>query len=226
MGYQLGVFEALVASPAALTAEELAKHTGADPKLVSRVVRYLAANRIIVELGENLYEANKTTKYMADPHMEGGMNYFHTVSSPTVHKLPEFLQENNFQNPIGEPSVWHKSKNTEMNLFAWLKASQPETLKHLHKLRAFPKERNWLSCIPFAQVSDTDRIAFVGIGGNIEHECLRLKEAHPKLAGRIVLQHLPETPQHAPMIKDVTFISHDIFTAQPVKGLAPRGVHD
>lgn len=219
MGYQLGIYTTLEASPKALTAEDLAKPTGADTQLVTRVARYLAASRIITERGENQYVANDTTKAMTDPRMKGGMSYFYNVSDPVVHKLPEFLEENNFKNPVGQPSVWNKTRNTEMNIFSWLKSAQPELLQDLQGLRSFPKEGNWLNCVPFPPVSGTDRIAFVGIGGNAGPECSRLRDAHPELSGHIVLQSPPETSQDAPMIKGVRSMSCDIFTPQPVKGL-------
>jgi hypothetical protein len=65
---------------------------------------------------------------------------------------------------------------------------------------------------------DGDRVVFVDVGGNVGHQARRLVECHPHLAGRVVVEDLPETVATAPAVKGVKFLGHDFFTPQPVKG--------
>jgi demethylsterigmatocystin 6-O-methyltransferase len=86
-----------------------------------------------------------------------------------------------------------------------------------------PREGSWLDVVPFPDVAtsmdSSDRAAFVDIGGNIGHQCARLKAKYPNLSGRVVLQDREETIKNAPSIEGVEFMVHDFFTPQPVKGM-------
>ena len=86
-----------------------------------------------------------------------------------------------------------------------------------------PREGDWLDVIPFgdaaASMDSPDCVVFVDIGGNIGHQCARLKAKYPNLSSRIVLQDREETIKNAPSIEGVEFMVHDFFTPQPVKGM-------
>lgn len=150
---------------------------------------------------------------------------FH-ISNPTAQALPEYLQENNYQNTTGGYCAWNKSANTDLDFFPWAKEN-PEILKYFQQLMSImmlPKDGSWLDVIPIADQTrsivdgDAGRKVFVDIAGSIGHQCLRLLSKHPDLAGRVVLQDLEETFQRAPKIDGVEFMVHDFFKEQPVKG--------
>ncbi len=71
----IGLFKTLVASETPLTLEELAYTTKAEPAFLGRVLRYLAATRFIAETGKDQFGANLTTQSLADPAIEGSLNY-------------------------------------------------------------------------------------------------------------------------------------------------------
>lgn len=150
------------------------------------------------------------------------MNFFYAVGNPAVHQLPDFLAENGFRNrpPPGQPPcVWHRSGNTDLGLYDWL-GTQPEMLANFQRLMTVPRGGDWLGAVPFADAgaSGPGRTVFVDVGGNIGHQSARLKAAHPELAGRIVVQDLPETISKASRTDGVRFMAHDFFTPQPVEG--------
>jgi DNA-binding IclR family transcriptional regulator len=74
-GCDIGLFKMLVASPTPLTTAEIAKATNADPALLGRILRYLAATRFIAETGKDQFGANLSTQSLADPAIEGSLNY-------------------------------------------------------------------------------------------------------------------------------------------------------
>jgi hypothetical protein len=74
-GYDIGLFKTLVASQIPLTTAEIAIATKAEPALLGRILRYLAATRFITETGKDQYGTNMTTQSLADPAIEGSLNY-------------------------------------------------------------------------------------------------------------------------------------------------------
>lgn len=75
VGCDLGLFKALAATNSSISIEDFAVQHGADPLLLERLFRYLASVRMIAETGKGQYTANQTTRTLADPSIEGGLNY-------------------------------------------------------------------------------------------------------------------------------------------------------
>lgn len=71
----LGIFRRLAESASPLSIKMIAAPVGADPALLGRILRYLAAVRFIAEIGEGLFTANEVTRSFADPRVEGGLQY-------------------------------------------------------------------------------------------------------------------------------------------------------
>lgn len=223
IGSRLGVFKALVDSESPLSVEELAKPTGADLALVGRLLRYFAGHRLVTEVGKDRYAASQHTRALADAGIASTLEFFHKISNPAFHVLPEFLEENGYQSPSNGISAFHKSAKTDLNFFVWAK-KDPAVLKLLQRVISVHKEGDWLSAIPFAEAiasTPRDRKVFVDINGNIGLQSRRLVSVYPELAGRIVLEDRPESVNATPPIEGVEKLGHDAFTTQPVKSLSP-----
>lgn len=74
-GINIGLFKTLVAHQKPLTVAELASATNAEPTFLGRILRYLAATRFITETGKDQFGANLSTQSLADPAIEGSVNY-------------------------------------------------------------------------------------------------------------------------------------------------------
>ncbi|KAJ5921366.1 hypothetical protein N7466_009692 [Penicillium verhagenii] len=242
IGYDLDIFSTLTSRAQPYSVKELAAPKNADPLLMARLLRFFAANRMISETSQDHFTGNKYTKGLSDPRIQGGLlhgavsllkrpdflglNSFH-ISNPTWQSLPEYLQENNYENTTGGHCAWHKSANTDLDFFPWAKQN-PDILKYFQQLMGImglPRDGSWLGVIPIGDQArsiagdvDSDRKVFVDIAGSVGHQCARLLTQHPGLAGRVVLQDLEETFERAPKIQGVDFMVYDFFTEQPVKG--------
>lgn len=75
VGCDLGLFKALAATKGSLSIDDFSVRHGADPLLLERLFRYLASVRMITETGKGQYAANQTTSTLADPSIEGALNY-------------------------------------------------------------------------------------------------------------------------------------------------------
>ncbi|KAH6653364.1 O-methyltransferase-domain-containing protein, partial [Truncatella angustata] len=218
IGADLGIFKALAESEAPLSAEDLVKDNKADPLFLSRILRYLVANRLVAEAEPDRFVARKTTHALADPRIESPMRFFHAVSNPSFQALPDFLKETGYQNQV-ERTAFQKGLDTKLGLFPWLKQN-PDLLKDFQSLMGVPKEGNSLDVIPLDEsVSSVNKgPVLVDIGGNTGQQAGRLVSEYPELAGRVVIQDREETVNSNPGIRGVEFQAHDFFSAQPVKG--------
>lgn len=220
VGIQLGIFKTLVAAKRPLGVVDLSEPTGADPALLSRIIRYLAANRLVSETAKETYEANRETNKLADDAFEGGMEFFYGVSNPVAHELPNWLAQHQFKNLQGNEggrTVFQQTQNVDLELYPWLK-TQPSMLKNFQRLMTVPRYSEWLSVVEVQKPNSSDGKSFVDVGGNVGHQCKRLLAAHPELAGSIVFQDLEETIKAAPPVKGIEAQAHDFFKPNPVKG--------
>ncbi|KAL8336460.1 hypothetical protein RB601_000326 [Gaeumannomyces tritici] len=218
----LGIFESLAAAAAGqpLSAAQLAAPSGAEPELVGRVARYLAANRFVAEVGPDAYAARRATRALADARIAAPLRFFHAVSAPSFQALPDHLREHGYRNktPAGS-SALHKGLAAEGGLFPWLK-EHPEVAVDFQSLMGVPKESNGLDIVPLGDslaAAHTGPI-LVDIGGNTGQQAARLVAKHPELAGKVVVQDRDETISRAPAVKGVQLMAHDFFQPQPVKG--------
>ena len=74
-GCDIGLFKIFVASQTPLTTAEIANAVKAEPALLGRILRYLTATRFIMETGKDQFGANLNTQSLADPAIEGSLNY-------------------------------------------------------------------------------------------------------------------------------------------------------
>ncbi|PWI72142.1 O-methyltransferase [Purpureocillium lilacinum] len=216
----IGLFKTLVASETPLTLEELAYTTKAEPAFLGRVLRYLAATRFIAETGKDQFGANLTTQSLADPAIEGSLNYIFAIAIPAYMALPDFMQQTSFQTPPGTKCAWQQSVKTDMDWFPYYK-QHPKQLSYFQKLMSVPRDGDWLDVVSFADEAanvSPDSALFVDIGGNIGHQSKRLRAKYPTLPGKVIVQDLPETVSVAAAAPGVEFMAYDFFTPQPVEG--------
>ena len=83
---------------------------------------------------------------------------------------------------------------------------------------------NWLDFFPFEEhilkvfKGGEDSVMLVDVGGTRGHEIQAIKERHPSLPGRLILQDLPDTVAQALPVQGMQSMAHDFFNPQPVKG--------
>ena len=69
---------------------------------------------------------------------------------------------------------------------------------------------------------DSESVVMVDVGGGAGHQCIALRQAHPDLRGRVVLQDLPGTiamtDRDALQRLGIDAQGHDFMTTQPVAG--------
>ncbi|MCJ1260780.1 hypothetical protein MMC22_000643 [Lobaria immixta] len=198
---KLNLFNILVESHGPRSGDELVQETKVEHDLLIRLLRYLAANDIIGEAGEDLWTANSITKTLAIPAMEARFNFMSDTAGPAGSALPAFLEKTGYRNPIdSKKCAFQSAFDTTDEFFGWL-VKHPE--QH-HNFNSSMKGRiegqaNWLDFFPLEDrivqgfQTKNDAVSIVDIGGGFGYVLETVLDRYPGLKGRCVLQDLPGT---------------------------------
>jgi demethylsterigmatocystin 6-O-methyltransferase len=228
VGADLNLYGTLCKHQGCMSVNDLAKSSGASPQLLERVLRYLASNDIIHEVGEDRYEANKTTHAIADSAGDGMIHYGFDVHGRIAQALPAFLAETNYQDvTCVTKTPFQKAFNTELAAFNWL-VQRPELFASLQKIMTSMKSADWTTGFDLID-QEAQKVSsgpaesftkpfFVDVGGGYGHQCIMLAKKYPNLLGHLVLQDLPEAVKKLPQIEGVKAEAYDFFEKQPITG--------
>ncbi|KAL8971453.1 MAG: hypothetical protein Q9197_003269 [Variospora fuerteventurae] len=147
---------------------------------------------------------------------------------PVFQKIPEFLAKDKYRYPSAYHGPLQATYDTEMSGYDYI--MEPRWTDTLTDCNLFMKGRregavSWLEFYPFADhilaEADTkpDAVTVVDVGGGLGHGLTELKDKFPEMKGRLILQDLPKTIEHAGSGEGIFEpMAHDFFTPQPVQG--------
>jgi len=231
IGVEKGIFDLLAQNEGqTLTNETIAEKTKIDPVLTKRLLRYYRSFGMIAQPGDDAYGSNNITKNLASMGGSVGVKYFHETISPALTALPQYLRETGYKNPSDMSYCpWHVGHRTAQSPFDWLQ-SHPEHMEVFLPWMTVQREGLpiFLDVIDFQkefaqEITDDSTAVFVDVGGAMGHQCVALKQRHPELRGRIVLQdqaHIIEQVKANPMpgFDGIGVESYDFFTPQTIRG--------
>ncbi|KAL7622124.1 hypothetical protein AAE478_007626 [Parahypoxylon ruwenzoriense] len=201
IGNNLGIFKALCSSKSGLSTEKLAEMSGAEPRVVTSIMKCMVANRLVARVDENRYAASHVTRLINDVRMKKMMKHFIDFGNPAFKLLPEYLEETGY-----------KVGNTGPDFSAWLKG-RPGAPEISQESSSASDPLDWISSSLFSELVSTvfpPRLFIVDIGGSIGASLLA---TYPILKGRVVIQHHPKAAATGPPIAGIN------YTAQMVKGV-------
>jgi demethylsterigmatocystin 6-O-methyltransferase len=199
------------------------KKTGAAPNLLSHLLRSMASFGLIAEVAKDTFEANRTTRVFANPHVIGAAPHLSGVHLPVALTLPAYLKEHKYQDMTDSKDLpFHKAMNTNLTPFEWMKqdGGQMKALGHIMVLDAVD---SWVNSYPVEQAIGNfkpanDSALLIDVGGGFGQHSIAFRNKFPHLSGRIIVQDVSSTLDHAPRIEGIEFQPHDFFTPQPVHG--------
>ncbi|KAF2727138.1 S-adenosyl-L-methionine-dependent methyltransferase, partial [Polyplosphaeria fusca] len=221
----LKLFDHLAMSGKSLDVENLARLTKADPVLLSRLLRYLAAFGMLKESGKGEFEGTPITTTLMQKGSKAAILHNFDTCNPAIQALPEFLERSGYRNPTdSNNTAWQVGWNTTENCFEWM-SSHPHAVEALNTHLATRRQNqpSWVQSYPVRERVDaknfsSDRTLFVDIGGNIGHKAIEFRNAYPELPGRVIVQDLPFAVNNAIKAPGVEAMVHDFNHAQPIKG--------
>lgn len=221
IGLELDLYRQLAECEGSVTTQELSGKTGAEPQLLKRVMRYLAAIGSVDEASRGRFSANNVTKNLSKDLVVAGMRHsFYTVG-PQYQVLPSFLKKTGFKEPRDElQTAFQEAWHTSLDAFTWF-ADHPDHLAYFNDFMALRREPklSWISVYPVQGVAgqlNQDQAVYVNIGGGIGHQCVQFKEKFPDLPGRVILQDLPHTISKALPCEGVEYMACDFYGPQPI----------
>ena len=225
-----GVFDALPGDGSGITAAELEVATGAQAKLLERLLRILAGSNFLA------YNAARKT-YCHTPISRGYLSTELTGSLfPTIFdeialttKLPAYFRARGAQEPDGDeakthnPITWAAGQEGQKTAFEILE-QDPEKLAGFVKLMAAAETfRPWTGFYDYAQLATREeegRPVLVDVGGADGTCVAKILAAHPEIKpSQCVVQDRPaviEAAKRNPALPaGVHFSAHDFFDSQP-----------
>lgn len=223
VGFDLNLFSNLASSTKSVSIEDLVQQTNASPSMLSHLLRSLSALGLIQEDGNSAFTANRLTRILAKPHVVGAAPHVFDLHVPIAAAIPSYLRNNKYQDISGSKKLpFHQAMNTELSTFEWMKqdGAQMKALGHIMVLDAVD---SWVVSYPVEQkvgdfTATSDSALLVDIGGGFGQHSIAFKQKFPQLPGRIVVQDIPSTLDHAPKVDGIEFQAYDFFTPQPIKG--------
>ncbi|KAJ5586919.1 uncharacterized protein N7459_002684 [Penicillium hispanicum] len=229
LGVDLKLFDAMAAKANQSTnglvhIDELAEEIHAEPLLIARLLRFLAAMSVMKEVGRNVYtQTPLAAAYVSTSPLSAALihsTHFMTVLS----RLPEYFHATGWKSPSdGLNGPFQFALQTNNHYFEFL-SSHPYYQQAFNTVMGMPfrrRGRDWFEVFPVAErlavPNDTDPL-IVDIGGNQGEDLEKFKRRFPTLPGRCILQDLPaviEGIQDLPAGLEAQ--SHDFFQPQPVR---------
>lgn len=145
---------------------------------------------------------------------------------PCLQQLPYHLAVKGYNDvQDGADCAFQRGHDTDEHAVNWIH-SHPNQLADFTQWMVSHHEGmpTWLTVYPLKEESlgfDPTKPLFVDVGGGVGHQCLAVQSAFPAQPGpgRIFLQDLGPTIQHALPMENIEKMAYDFFTPQPIKGM-------
>ncbi|KAE9374834.1 S-adenosyl-L-methionine-dependent methyltransferase [Stipitochalara longipes BDJ] len=219
---EMGLPNAIVAGKGeAVTAAELASKSGADVRLVARIMRVLVALAVVDEVGGELYKPNALTEELASASWTSGIRYLYDSIVPTTANIIKFLHSTGFQNPTSKSPFEYAIGE---NLWSWVRSdSQRQTDMMAYMAGRRKRGIRWTevfdpkSLLPTSR-TEKEHVLLVDVGGNQGHDLKLFQACRGDLPGRLVLLDLPEAVKKLEKLDGIEVMAYDFFTPQLIKG--------
>ncbi|KAI1426461.1 S-adenosyl-L-methionine-dependent methyltransferase [Xylaria sp. FL1777] len=210
-----------------LTTPELADMTGADPLLLSKLLRQVAAEHLITEIGEDTYASTPWSLRVGteSPFASIYGNFYHDIVTPLFLSLPSFFREAGYNNPRSLMNSNFQRVHGEGSTFFGFVSSdkilnqQFADAMDCHSAGNFTSWVNLYDTDQVIQDARPGRALVVDIGGSKGHDIEKFLQKHPDVPKEsLILQDLPEVLEKFTLPTGITACPYDFFTPQPVKG--------
>ncbi|KAF2828188.1 S-adenosyl-L-methionine-dependent methyltransferase [Ophiobolus disseminans] len=222
--FELGLLEKLREEPQ--TSTQLAEGTEADPLLVARILKHLAAYSLVKEAGKDQYAATSFSHAVSDPAIKGGLIYSFDGMIPAFQGLAGYLAKTKYQVPrdMSNGPVQH-ALQTDKPFFTILQENARLGSAFNDFMTGYGKARpSWVDYYPVEERiitgSSSETPLLVDVGGGLGRDVLALYTKHPQVQGSLILQETPSVIAQAqsstpPLPSAITPMPHDFFNAQP-----------
>jgi demethylsterigmatocystin 6-O-methyltransferase len=182
----------------------------------------LAAWGAVKEVGDDGYTSTTVSKTFASTRNEAALESCFDLLGPAWLNLPKHLKDLKYQNPTDPKDTALAKANkvtgvTPMEIFfsgphlnAFGLHMGAFTMGHKQWVEIYPVESRMIE--GFEDVKDS--VMMVDVGDGFCHQAKLLKDAFPKIPGKLIVQDLPQMKGED--IPGIEFQAHDFYLEQPV----------
>lgn len=202
-----------------------------------RLLRVLSAIGFVNEIGVSEYTSNAVTIHAVTPGAIGALKHHYDLDMAMGGQLVDYMRrapDNTIYQFAGEPEgcqTLFDFAHGHPTIFGLISSDTDKGREqkksfddYMASKRPPASMKQWFETYPVVSKfsdakSDADSVLIVDVGGGPGQELVGLKQAHPQLPGRFVLQDLPITLDRIFRPMDgIEKMPYDFFTKQPVRG--------
>ncbi|KAH7402918.1 O-methyltransferase [Pyrenochaeta sp. MPI-SDFR-AT-0127] len=239
MAVEVKLFQAMEHTPEKGAAvAEIAKKCKkqADPVIIGRMLRHLAAMGTVRETGPNTFATTATARAFAEPAYQDTILYIAENFSPVHQSVPSYFESHGFKSPdSGTDGPFQHAYNCKgSHYFEYFQKFNPEMGRRFASMMdIWSRGRPRWFYDDYYPVKDrlingaeSDAPFLVDIGGGSGHDVEGLRQAFAdQVPGKIVLQDRPEIIDIATVSVGIDKMAHDFLTEQPIKGARAYYLH-
>ncbi|RAL08720.1 o-methyltransferase [Aspergillus homomorphus CBS 101889] len=233
----LDLFRALSRDAKPKSAAELALATGVNPVMLARILKHLAAMGVIKETGPDEYRRTGFSISMQSARYSDAYPCMTGCITAGVLALPAHLKATNYTTPNdGTKSAFQRGFDTDLHFFDFLKQHPQHASEFNNHMSAYRQGRpSWMDpgFYPVRRLVEeitvsTEDVLLVDMGGGMGHDLSEFRRKWPDLAGRLIVQELPDVVAQARELNldpRIELMVHDFFDEQVIIGARAYYMH-
>ncbi|KAL9610615.1 MAG: hypothetical protein Q9167_004689 [Letrouitia subvulpina] len=200
-----------------------------------RIMRVITAINYAAEAGERSYIATPLTNAITIPALEACVVHSSEHAAAVSIAMPTYFAEHGYQSPTDRMNgPFQHALHTSLSYFDFLHSDERK-MRNFNNFMAGSRgaRKHWTEWFPVRDVVLRDLNTLnihtkllVDMGGGKGHDLARFLKEFPEATGRLVLQDLPGTVATMEDLgSGIDVQSHNLFTAQPVRGAKAYYTH-
>ncbi|KAJ5636622.1 uncharacterized protein N7484_009935 [Penicillium longicatenatum] len=227
LGIDLKLFDVIAAQAgqcdASVNVSKLAEETGAEPLLIVRIMRFLAAMSVVKEVCPGSYISTPLAAALVSSSPLSAAMIHGTHFMTVLSRLPEYFRTQRWESPNDAFNGPFQFAIDSPHYFEFLNSSPyyQQAFNTTMTMSFRRRGKDWFDIFPVADrlrvPGDADPL-LVDIGGGQGEDLKKFKARFPTLPGKLFLQDLPAVVQGAQDLPaGIEVQNHDFFLEQPVK---------
>ncbi|KAI1615060.1 O-methyltransferase-domain-containing protein [Exophiala viscosa] len=239
----MGLFEQLAAdSSSPKSSAQLAALCSADPRLVEKTLKVLAAVGTVREVDADSYASSPLSQSMTRSIFSDSLSLMHDFCIPINLKTADFFAQNGYKypaDPLSAPAQFAHNvmgkthvmqlyeEHDQAQKFGSMMATWMLGRPHWSDNSFYPVQERLIQ----GATGEHDSVFLVDVGGSTGHDLSAFLALHPlgTFPGHLVVQDRAEVIDTIPkgsLSAGIQPMAHDFFTPQPVQGARAYFLHN
>lgn len=207
----------------------------ATHRIIVRIMRVITALNYAAEAGERSYIATPLTNAITLPALEACVVHSSEHAAAVSIAMPTYFARHGYKSPTDRMNgPFQHALHTSLSYFDYLHSDERK-MRNFNNFMTGSRgaRKHWTEWFPVRDIvlqdltnSNINTKLLVDMGGGKGHDLARFLRKFPEAAGRLVLQDLPGTVATMEDLGGgIDIQSHNLFTAQPVRGAKAYYTH-